>query len=151
MQKAQNSQIELRDLTKDEADELLDRNHVGRIAFSFKDRVDIRPIHYVRSTAWLFGRTSPGEKLTTLQHHQWVAFEVDEISGAFDWQSVLARGTFYLLKHEGTAHDISLYERAVDAVRSLYPDALTYDDQLAFRTEVFGIHIESITGKSCST
>ena len=36
-----------RELTAAETDALLERNHVGRIAYSFHDRVDIEPIHYV--------------------------------------------------------------------------------------------------------
>jgi nitroimidazol reductase NimA-like FMN-containing flavoprotein (pyridoxamine 5'-phosphate oxidase superfamily) len=37
----------IRELTDDEIHALLSRNHVGRLAFSHHDRVDIRPIHYV--------------------------------------------------------------------------------------------------------
>ncbi len=151
MEQAPVGPLTFRDLSEDEANDLLDRNHVGRIAYSFLDYVDIRPIHYVRSDAWLFGRTSPGDKLTTLRHNQWVAFEVDEIAGPLDWQSVVVHGTFRPLTPEGTAHDVSLYRRATDAVRSFYPVAFTEDDHLAFRTELFGIHIDSLSGRSCST
>src|SRR4051794_12288615 len=63
-----------RDLTKEECESVLACNHVGRMAYSFHDAVDIRPIHYVFDDTWLFGRTSPGDKLVTLQHHQWIAF-----------------------------------------------------------------------------
>jgi nitroimidazol reductase NimA-like FMN-containing flavoprotein (pyridoxamine 5'-phosphate oxidase superfamily) len=42
--------------------ELLTRNHVGRLAFSFHDRVDIRPIHYIYHDNWLYGRTSQSDK-----------------------------------------------------------------------------------------
>lgn len=141
----------IRDLTESEASALLDRNHVGRIAYSFHDAVDIRPIHYVRSGSWLFGRTSAGDKLTTLSHNQWVAFEVDEIEGPLNWKSVIARGTFRPLEYEGTEHDLELYERAFESVRSLYPDAFTNNDQLSFRKQIFGIYVDSLSGKSCST
>jgi nitroimidazol reductase NimA-like FMN-containing flavoprotein (pyridoxamine 5'-phosphate oxidase superfamily) len=67
----------IRELTDEEMHALLARNHVGRVAFSFHDRVDIRPIHYIFSDNWLFGRTEPSDKLVTLRHNQWVAFEVD--------------------------------------------------------------------------
>ena len=87
-----------RELSGKEMETLISRNHVGRIAFSFHDTVDIRPIHYSAARGWLFGRTSPGDKLVTLRHNQWVAFEVDEITGPFDWESVVIRGTFYRLK-----------------------------------------------------
>jgi nitroimidazol reductase NimA-like FMN-containing flavoprotein (pyridoxamine 5'-phosphate oxidase superfamily) len=140
-----------RDLSQAESEALLQRNSVGRVAFSFQDLVDIRPIHFVYADNWLFGRTSAGDKLITLRHNQWVAFEVDEIAGPLDWQSVVVRGSFYRLDNEGNVHDKRLYERALTAVRTLSPDALTDRDPLAFRTEVFGVSIDSITGRSCST
>ena len=140
-----------RDLTREESETLLARNHVGRIAFSFHDSVDIRPIHYVMDDGWLYGRTSPGDMLVTLRHNQWMAFEVDEVKGPLDWKSVVVRGTFYLLRNEGSVHDVRLHEKGLAAIRTLAPDALTDRDQLDFRTEVFGISIDSITGRSCST
>jgi len=140
-----------RDLSQRAMNDLLGRNHVGRLGFSFHDQVDIRPIHYVYQDGWLFGRTSPGDKLLTLRHNQWVAFEVDEITGPFDWQSVIVRGTFYRVENEGNEHDRRLFARAMNAVRQLAPAALTDDDPVPFRTELFGISIDSMTGRSCST
>ena len=140
-----------RELSNPESLSLLERNSVGRIAFTFQDTVDIRPIHYVRDGGWLFGRTSDGDKLVTLRHNQWVAFEVDEMSGLLDWQSVVVRGSFFVLKRMGSSHDIRLHDRAADAIRQLYPNAFTNRDPLAFRTEIFGVSIDSISGRSCST
>ena len=142
---------EFRDLSKSETEALIRRNHVGRLAFAFRNSVDIRPIHYAWRKGWLFGRTSPGDKLITLRHNQWVAFEVDEISGPLDWSSAVVRGTFYRLAPEGTVHDLRLYRRAVRAVREINPQALKKDDPLAFRSEFFGITIDSATGRSSST
>lgn len=140
-----------RDLTKEESESVLTCNHVGRLAFSFHDAVDIRPIHYVFDSNWLFGRTSPGDKLITLQHHQWVAFEVDEVTGPFDWKSVVAHGTFHRLEPDGSPVDVALYERGLQAVKTLSPAALTKSDPTPFRTEVFGITLDKVTGRSCST
>ena len=140
-----------RELSRKEMDALIVRNHVGRIAFSFRDAVDIRPIHYVAARGWLFGRTSPGDKLVTLRHNQWVAFEVDEIAGPFDWQSVVAHGTFYRLTPEGSAIDVKLYRRALRRVRTLAPKALRKGDPAPFRTELFGIAVDSMTGRASST
>lgn len=141
----------LRALSDEEIEGFLARNHVGRIAFSFHDSVDIRPVHYVFHDGWLFGRTSVGEKLETLRHNQWVAFEVDEVEGALDWESVVARGTFHHLSPEGTEYDLRLYERAATLIREVAPDAWTRKDPVAFRTELFGIAIDSVTGRSCTT
>lgn len=139
------------ELNAKEIEALLRRNSVGRIAFSFHDSVDIRPIHFVWRKGWLFGRTSPSDKLVTLRHNQWVAFEVDEIDGPFDWSSVVVRGTFYRLSPEGSVHDVRLYRRAVRAIRGFAPKALTKDDTVPFRSAVFGITIDSATGRSSTT
>jgi nitroimidazol reductase NimA-like FMN-containing flavoprotein (pyridoxamine 5'-phosphate oxidase superfamily) len=140
-----------RDLSRKEINAIVGRNHVGRIAFSFHDSVDIRPIHYVAARGWLFGRTSPGDKLITLRHNQWVAFELDEIAGPFDWESVVIRGTFYRLSPEGSKFDVALYRRALRNVQTLAPQAFTKNDPAPFRTELFGIAVDSMTGKASST
>jgi nitroimidazol reductase NimA-like FMN-containing flavoprotein (pyridoxamine 5'-phosphate oxidase superfamily) len=148
---ADGGEPQFRDLSTEESEALLARNHVGRIAFSFHDSVDIRPIHYVYDEGWLFGRTSPSDKLIVLQHNQWVAFEIDEISGPFDWSSVIVRGTFYRLQPEGSVHDVKLHGRGMKAIRTLSPAALTEKDVVAFRTELFGVTVDSISGRTCST
>ena len=132
-------------------DALIGRTHVGRIAFSFHDSVDIRPIHFVAARGWLFGRTSPGDKLVTLRHNQWVAFEVDEITGPFDWESVVIRGTFYRLDPDGSEIDRNLYRRALRHIRQLAPRTFTRNDPVPFRTELFGITLDSMTGRASST
>ena len=140
-----------RDMTTPEIQVLLSRNSVGRIAFSFHDIVDIRPLHYTYANNWLFGRTSPSDKLMTLRHNQWVAFEVDEVAGLVDWESVVIRGTFYRLRSDGSVHDRRLYKTGLRAIRKVMPDAFTGRDRVSFRTEMFGIAIDSMTGRSCST
>lgn len=142
---------DIRQLSAKEAEALLRRNRIGRLAYTYRNKVDIRPLHYAWRRGWLFGRTSPGDKLIKLTHNQWVAFEIDEIDNGLDWESVIVRGTFYMLKPEGSVHDVRLYRRAVRAIREVAPFAFTEDDPVAFRTEVFGIAIDTVTGRSSST
>jgi nitroimidazol reductase NimA-like FMN-containing flavoprotein (pyridoxamine 5'-phosphate oxidase superfamily) len=141
----------IRDLTDDEMHALLARNHVGRIAFSFRDRVDIRPIHYVYRDSWLYGRTEPSDKLATLRHNQWVAFELDEVRGPFDWQSVVAHGSFYHLIDDSTLDNRETRNEALSILREFMPETLRKHDRVAFRTELFGIAIDQLTGRSAST
>jgi uncharacterized protein len=148
---SQEQTIVYADLSIEECEAMLAANHVGRIAYSHHDDVDIRPIHYVASDKWLFGRTSEGDKLMALRHHKWVAFEVDEIEGPLDWKSVIVRGAFYELADKGSVYDCQLYARAVKALRRQSRAALTTRDPFAFRSVVFGISIDSMSGKSCSS
>ena len=127
---------------------ILDRNRVGRIAYSFHDRVDIAPVHFVRRGPWLYGRSAPGSKLTTLAHVPWVAFEVDEIEGLFDWRSVVVHGAFYCLMPGGTSYDVSAWEAGLDALRELVPGSFTRDDPVPFRLAMFRISVDQVTGRS---
>lgn len=141
----------IRELEPDEMRALLSRNHVGRIAFSHHDRVDIRPIHYVYADNWLYGRTSPSDKLVTLRHNQWVAFEVDEVKGPFDWRSVVAHGSFYHLTDESAPQLREQRDEALKLLRSFVPETLRETDPVPFRTELFAIAIEKLTGRVAST
>jgi uncharacterized protein len=141
----------IRELSMDEINALLLRNHVGRLAFSFHDRVDIRPIHYAYSDNWIYGRTSPSDKLVTLKHNQWVAFEVDEVQGAFDWQSVVAHGSFYRLADDAPSSQHELREEALKLLRTFAPDTLRGTDPVPDRTELFAIAIDQFTGRAAST
>jgi nitroimidazol reductase NimA-like FMN-containing flavoprotein (pyridoxamine 5'-phosphate oxidase superfamily) len=143
--------LTIRELSVDEIDSLLSRNHIGRLAFSFHDRVDIRPIHYAYRDGWLYGRTSPSEKLVTLRHNQWVAFEVDEVQGPFDWQSVVVHGSFYRLTDDAPPSQREMRVEALKLLRAFAPDTLRQTDPAPFRTELFAIAIDQLTGRASSS
>jgi uncharacterized protein len=139
-----------RELGREEAEELLARNHVGRIAFTFHDRVDIEPIHYVFDEGWIYGRTSHGTKLSTVAHHRWVAFEVDEVRDLFDWRSVVVKGALYLMEADAPIDRDPTLARGVELLRSLIPATLAAGDPAPFRRSVFRIHLDQVTGREAS-
>ena len=126
---------------------ILTRNHVGRLAYTFRDSVDIVPLHYAYEDGWLYGRTSPGEKLTKLRHHRWVAFEVDEMDDWFEWRSVVVHGALYQL---GGRSASEVAEHAAEVLRRFMPATLTGRDPVPFRTMLFRIHIDSMTGRKAT-
>ena len=136
----------IRSLSGDETQALLLRNNVGRIAFAFKDRVDIEPIHFVYEAPWIFGRTSAGAKLLTLAHNQWCAFETDEVRGLTDWESVVVKGPFSPQNSPMASWN---YSAALAALRSLQPSTFTVDDPTPSRDIVFAIYASEISGR-CS-
>ena len=135
----------IRELTEDAARALLMRNHIGRLAFTLRDRVDIEPIGYVSDGEWIFGRTSKGAKLGTLLHHPWCAFEADEVQSLFDWSSVVVKGTFYILDPETGSPDT--YTRAERLLRELVPGTFEHEDPTPHRDIVFGIFVNEISGR----
>jgi nitroimidazol reductase NimA-like FMN-containing flavoprotein (pyridoxamine 5'-phosphate oxidase superfamily) len=140
-----------RALDAGEVNMLLARNHVGRIAYSFHDRVDIEPISYVFADGAIYMRTAPGSKLLTLAHVPWVAFEVDEIRGPFDWRSVVAHGTVYVLPDTGSVIDRATYRRAVERLRELTPNALDHDDPVPMRRVVVKLYPATLEGREART
>ena len=137
------------DLDPTEADALLARHHVGRLAFTHDGQVDVEPIHYVRRGEWVYCRTAPGTKLTALGERPWVALQVDEIDGLFDWKSVVARGTVYLVG-EGPDQQASRTE-VLAAIREFQAEALTPDDPVPERSTLMRIHVRALVGRQATT
>jgi nitroimidazol reductase NimA-like FMN-containing flavoprotein (pyridoxamine 5'-phosphate oxidase superfamily) len=134
------------DLSERSTRALLARNHVGRLAFAFKDRVDIQPIHYVYDDEWLIGRTGIGSKLVKLAHNPWCAFEVDEVHGLFHWDSVVVHGSFSMLDPKVGSTD--LYQRAVELLQRFIPGTMSSTDPVPERAIPFAIHIDELRGRS---
>lgn len=130
---------------------LIQRHTVGRMAYTYRNRVDITPIHYVYSDGWLFARTSEGAKMTTLRHAPWVAFEVDEVDAVFDWKSVVVHGTAYRMARDGAPAEGKLWSKGMELLKRIVPETGTSGDPVPFRTVVFGIHVDTISGRSCSS
>jgi nitroimidazol reductase NimA-like FMN-containing flavoprotein (pyridoxamine 5'-phosphate oxidase superfamily) len=139
--------VVFRDLSREEIEAILARNNVGRIAFSMHDRVDIQPIHFVYERGWLYGRTSEGEKISTIEHNQWIAFEVDEITDIFDWKSVVIHGSFWILHPRGSPRAEELWKKAAELVTKIVPGALTESDPVAFRQILFRIAVGDARGR----
>lgn len=139
-----------RDLDRDECLAFIATHNVGRLALSHKDRVDIVPIHYVHHEGWLYGRTAAGTKIELVVHNRWVAFEMDEVHGLFDWKSVVIKGGLYLLRREGSDHERAIYDLGVELVRRLVPEAMTPEDPLPERALLFRIYADEITGRAAT-
>lgn len=144
-------QPRIRRLDKEECEQILSRNHVGRIAYAWKNHVDIQPLHYVYDGQWLYGRTSPGTKMDVTGDQWWpVAFEVDEVEGVFQWRSVVVHGGFYAIDENGPEWEEASFNRGVDLLRELIPETFTPGDPVPFRTVVFRIAVQEISGREAT-
>jgi len=131
--------------------EMLSRHRVGRLAFTFHDRVDIEPISYLFRDGWIYARTSPGTKLEVVRHNPWVAFEIDEIESRFDWRSVVIHGTIYFLDGSGGDRERETYATALELMRSVDAEMLTAADPVPHRSTLFRIHADRIIGRASRT
>jgi uncharacterized protein len=139
--------VRMRGLDRRESEAILARNHIGRLAYVSKGRVDIEPIHYIYADGVLYGRTSPGAKVTRLLQDPSVAFEVDEALDLFDWRSVVVHGTVHLVEDgpPGVQHDA--YVLTVGRLRSLVPETLREGDPAPQRSVLYRIWIDTLTGR----
>lgn len=151
MRAKQKAALEMVNLSQAQCRALLARHHVGRIAFTFHDAVDIEPIHYVYAGRQIVFRTAVGAKFDVLRHHPWVAFEVDEADGMFDWRSVVVHGTVYRLEPDLSKAEGAGFERAIRQLRTLLPETLRETDPVAFRTIVMRLYIDRMTGRASRT
>ena len=134
-------------LTPGESHQVLERNHIGRLAFIEAGTTNIEPLGYVAQGDWLFLRSAYGAKLEALTRDPYVSFEVDEIEGPFAWRSVVVHGTIYLLPRDGGPMERREFQRAVNALRTVMPNALKSGDPVPEREIVYGLHISRLEGR----
>ena len=140
-----------RRLSPRECRTVLARNVIGRMAFTLRRAVDIEPVHLVLDGDWLYGRTSEGTKIHALAHRPWVAVEVDEVDGPFDWFSVVVHGTFWTLPEDGSPLERTARRHAIDLFEKVVPGTATPDDPTPHRTIWFRIAISDMTGRAATT
>ncbi len=139
--------VEIRELSRDESLALLARHHVGHVGISFHDLVRVELAAYVYSEGWIYARTELGDDVTTMKHHPWAAFEVDEVQGVYDWRSVEIWGSVEFLSADFHSRDWFEFENAVRLMREAVPQVLTADDPLPERVQVVRMHVDNIRGR----
>ena len=126
---------------------ILGRNTVGRLAFCWSGKADIRPLHYVFSEGKIYGRTSVGAKFARSNGFESpVAFEVDEIESVLKWKSVIARGSFSILTGDG--EEAEEWREATRLLRRVIKDAFGPEDPVPERDIVFRIVVHELTGRA---
>lgn len=82
------------ELSRDEIDDLLANQLVGRLGLMDGDAPYVVPISYAYRDGDIYAHSAQGKKLDALRSHPEVCFEVDEVVSVDEWRSVIAWGTF---------------------------------------------------------
>jgi uncharacterized protein len=129
------------------AEALLAKHHVGSMAIGFHDRVTITLVNYVYANRWIYGRMEDGPDLAALRHHQWVAFELSEVSGIYDWRAVTVHGSVQLLSDGPSPRETEEFHHALALLRAAVPAVLTPRDPMPQRVQLFRVHVDELVGR----
>lgn len=138
--------FQTRILSESGAREFLGGRNVGRLAYLEGGRIEVRPVGYVLSGEWIFGRMARGQKTEALLHHRWVTFQVDEARDHWSWRSVVLHGAVHFLDGTGGTAAEDARSRALAALSSAIPGFEGPGDPGSFRDMIFGIEIQEISG-----
>ena len=131
------------------AEALLDRNRVGRIAYTFRGRLEVEPVLYgfAEGTLWL--RTAFGQPWAPsadgVASGTPVVFEVDEVQEGGGWRCAVARGTLHPVEHPADGGDPAAWMYVVDVIRDVDPAGAA--DMGALRGSLARLAVHEVTGR----
>lgn len=84
----------LGELKASEIEDVLHQNVIGRIGCHAFGKTYVVPITYAYDSGAVYAHSDEGMKLHMMRENPHVAFEVDCMDGAGNWESVIANGVF---------------------------------------------------------
>ena len=117
----------LGELTKDEIEDLLISNVIGRIGCCTSQKMYVVPVTYAYDGKFIIGHTVEGMKITLLRQNPECCFEVDTMNNLADWRSVIAWGTFEELAGEEAS---KASDQLVKKLASLRPSETSHPQRM---------------------
>jgi len=117
------------------------------MAIAFHDRVTIALANYVYTDGHIYGRLEEGPDFANIRHHSWVAFQVSEIGGIYDWRTVTAHGSIQVLTDGPSVSDAAQFRHALDLIRAVVPAVLSPRDPMPERVHPFRMYVAELTGR----
>jgi nitroimidazol reductase NimA-like FMN-containing flavoprotein (pyridoxamine 5'-phosphate oxidase superfamily) len=84
----------LGELTRQQSEDLLRHEVIGRIGCHADGRTYVVPVTYVFDDGSIWGHTAEGTKVQMMRKNPRVCFEVDHMEDMANWQSVIVTGRF---------------------------------------------------------
>jgi uncharacterized protein len=145
----------LGELSKNDAETLLQDQVVGRIGCSMEGKIYVVPINYAFDGKYIYAHSKEGLKIEIMRQNPEVCFEVDCYSRNGSWKSVIAWGTFEELKN--TKSQRAAMKIFTSQMSRLIPNEKAFPSHGAvkgaeknndpFKSVVFRIKISEMTGR----
>ena len=65
----------------------------------------------------------------------------------FRWRSVVVHGGFYTIPFRGVEWEVEEWKKGVELLRTVIPETFTEDDPVAFRSIMFRIAVQEVSGR----
>ena len=141
-------------LNKDEINNILSSQILGRLGCTDGKKVYVVPITYTYDGHFIYGQTMPGKKIDMLRKNPAVCFEIDVMTDMRNWKSVIVYGRFEeLSKQEAEKARGILYNRiyTLETSATIHPFEHEVSGSEAFQKKegpiMYKIVIEEITGR----
>lgn len=143
-------------LKEDAIEKILEKNAVGHIGYSDKERIFIIPVTYLYTGKYIIIHSREGQKISILRKHSDVCFQVEEIDNLSNWRSVLAWGKYEeITDKKERYYALDLLIRKINRLQvseTAMPEhsfnasgELVIPDEL--KTIVYRIRIKEVTGR----
>lgn len=84
----------LREMGRQECENLLTKLGYGRLACAHNNQPYIAPIYFAFEPGQIFGFATMGQKIKWMRLNPQVCIEADEVESETDWSSVIVKGRF---------------------------------------------------------
>ena len=84
----------IREMTREECDELLARLSYGRLACAYKNQPYIVPTYFTYDAGRLYAFSTVGKKVKWMRSNPRVCVEADEVKSRDQWASVVVQGRY---------------------------------------------------------
>lgn len=142
-------------MIKDEIENILHSQIIGRIGCAYKDIPYVVPISYVYDGINVFCQSQDGKKIHILRNNQNVCLQIDIISSISDWKSVLVTGRYQELdESESVKARELLYSRVFTLMTGSVIHRFEHKennniitDEKSIKNILFKIDIDEISGR----
>jgi uncharacterized protein len=145
----------VREMSKRECRDLLERLGFGRLGCASKNQPYVVPIYFAYEPDHLFGFSTEGQKIKWMRANPLVCVEADEVVGQDDWSSVLVLGRYEELPDSPKYAALRLHAHSLLEKRSLWwrsaiASSQTRDAAVRPLPIFYCVHIDEMTGHRAS-
>lgn len=137
----------LGELSREQIEDVLLTNVVGRVGCHAFGRTYVVPVTYVYEAGIIYGHGRLGMKFHMMRENPRVCFEVDMMDGFADWQSVIAWGIFSELHGDAAVQGLDLLTRGVEGRLEGPPGETVHPSRTMEASIVYRIELQEKTGR----